>query len=399
MRIADICEFYSPQGGGVRTYVHARWKAAAAAGHEVSVIAPSARSLVTKVTGGALVEVKAPRHPVDPKYHIFWSAAPVHAALDRIAPDLIEASSPWRGAWLAALYPRSVPRTLFMHEEPVEKWGYGLFERLFSRRTIDRRIIPWLWAHLKRLYEHFDRLLCAAPSTTERLRQAGVRRIATVPLGVEADLFSPANRDETLRRELLKQMRLPPAAALLLGVGRHNWEKRWPVAIEAVQRLGLAHDAGFAMLGSGPTTRALRRRFGGNPHVMMMEPVSGRQDYARILASADIMVSTGIETFGLAAAEAVASGVPVAAPRGGAVAAFCEPGFSELHRLGDPRDASAALARLLTRLPQARAAAAAAAAHVRTLDRHFDEVFALYMRLTEDGAAEKRAPLHRDLPL
>src|SRR6185312_8904173 len=40
MRIADVCAFYTPAGGGVRTYVEAKLKAAPRFGHEMIVIAP-----------------------------------------------------------------------------------------------------------------------------------------------------------------------------------------------------------------------------------------------------------------------------------------------------------------------------------------------------------------------
>ena len=40
MKIVDICAFYTPRGGGVRTYVDRKLKALSAAGHEVVVIAP-----------------------------------------------------------------------------------------------------------------------------------------------------------------------------------------------------------------------------------------------------------------------------------------------------------------------------------------------------------------------
>ena len=34
MKIVDVAEFYAEQGGGVRTYVNHKLRAAAAAGHE-----------------------------------------------------------------------------------------------------------------------------------------------------------------------------------------------------------------------------------------------------------------------------------------------------------------------------------------------------------------------------
>jgi len=40
MRIVDVCAFYTPAGGGVRTYVERKLKAAPAAGHEMIILAP-----------------------------------------------------------------------------------------------------------------------------------------------------------------------------------------------------------------------------------------------------------------------------------------------------------------------------------------------------------------------
>ena len=40
MRIVDVCAFYAPCGGGVRTYVDAKLRSAARFGHEIIVIAP-----------------------------------------------------------------------------------------------------------------------------------------------------------------------------------------------------------------------------------------------------------------------------------------------------------------------------------------------------------------------
>jgi alpha-1,6-mannosyltransferase len=40
MRIVDVSAFYTPCGGGVRTYVEAKLRAAPRLGHEMIVIAP-----------------------------------------------------------------------------------------------------------------------------------------------------------------------------------------------------------------------------------------------------------------------------------------------------------------------------------------------------------------------
>ncbi len=392
MRYADVCEFWSPEGGGVKTYVEARWRAAHAAGHHVDVIAPSARDRITPMPGGALVEVRAPRHPIDPRYHIFWGTRPVHAALARCNPDLIEASSPWRGAWLVASYDSAVPRTLFMHEEPVQKYPYRWLDGHFSRGTIDRRLVPWFWRHLRRLYGRYDALICAAPSTAARLEQAGITNSVTIPMGVDAGTFSPAHRDEDLRATYLARMGLPATAPLVIAIGRLVAEKRWPVIIEGFQRAAARTPMGLIALGGGHAGARIARTIGGDPRILQLPPIAGRADYARTLASADLFLhASNAETFGLAAAEALASGLPLISPDEGAVADLTDPAHSETYRTGNPEDAAQALKTLIARLPLARTAAARAASRARTLDDHFRDLFADYERRIDGAAALTRA--------
>jgi len=66
MRIADVCAFYTPAGGGVRTYIDAKLRAAARFGHEMIVIAPGERhEVVRRGPDALLVTIPSPRLPVD----------------------------------------------------------------------------------------------------------------------------------------------------------------------------------------------------------------------------------------------------------------------------------------------------------------------------------------------
>ena len=95
MRIVDVCEFYSPTGGGIRSYVDRKMQLLAEAGHELIVLAPGAEDREeVRATGGRIIWVKAPPLPFDANYRMFWDAAPIHAWLDRLHPDVVEASSP-----------------------------------------------------------------------------------------------------------------------------------------------------------------------------------------------------------------------------------------------------------------------------------------------------------------
>ncbi len=379
MRIAEIAEFYAPNGGGVRTYIDRKFKAAAALGHELFVLAPGAEDGFEPRPGGGVVWIKAPALLFDANYRMFWDAAPVHAELDRLAPDLVEASSPWRGAWIAANWRGAAPRAMFMHADPVASYPHRWLGPVTSRERIDR-LFDWFWRYLRRLSARFDTVVCGGHWLAGRLDAHGVGPTRTVGLGVDRTAFSPALRDEVLRARLLADCDLPASARLLLGVGRHHAEKRWPLVISAVAAVGADLPAGLVLVGDGMDRAAVERAVGGNPHVRLLEPIRDRPLLASMLASADALIhGCDCETFGLVAAEALASGTPLIAPDRGGCADLADAAVAETYGSGDGRDAAAAIRRLFARDPaRLRAACLQAAARVRSDHDHFVDLFAHY---------------------
>ena len=59
MEILDVSQFYSDQGGGVRTYTNQKLAAAAALGHELVVVAPAVRAGEERRFGGRVVWVES----------------------------------------------------------------------------------------------------------------------------------------------------------------------------------------------------------------------------------------------------------------------------------------------------------------------------------------------------
>lgn len=379
MKIVDVCEFYSPQGSGVKVYIKAKFAAAAVAGHEVVVVAPSDRNEVVPQPGGRLILVKAPALPFDKRYNMFWDEADVHAVLDREQGDIVEASSPWMGAKIVARWQGNAAKALFMHHDPLSAWAYRWFEGIADRDQIDRGF-GWFWRYLRWLGERIPTVVCAAPSLTARLAAGGIGGTVTVPMGVDAGVFSPDLRDEALRAELLARCGLPADATLLLGIGRHTNEKRWPTVIDAVTSVAARRPVGLVLIGSGHKQKKVLAHIADNPHVQPLAPIMDRARLATVMASGDALIhGSAAETFGLVASEALASGLPLILPDQGAVADIARPEFAELYRTGDPRDAAAAIERMLDRDQlQLRAATRAAAARARTLDDHFVDLFATY---------------------
>ena len=137
MKIVDVCAFYTPHGGGVKTYIDRKLAIGAALGHEIVVIAPGSHDHVERRTGGGrIIHVASPPLIVDRRYRYFDDAAAVHARLYAERPDLVEASSPWRTANIVADWQGSAPRSLIMHADPLAAY---LRHQAARRAPRDRR--------------------------------------------------------------------------------------------------------------------------------------------------------------------------------------------------------------------------------------------------------------------
>lgn len=385
MRIVDVCAFYTPRGGGVKTYVERKLRAGPAAGHEIVVLAPGEHHEVRHFGRGArVVTIPAPTFPLDRAYRYFDDEAALHDALDRLDPDMVEAASPWTSATMVARWSGQAPRALVMHSDPLAAYAYRWFGAIARRETIDRRF-DWYWRHLRALDKRFDLIVCASRDLARRLGDGGLNHVVTEPMGVEPGTFSPTLRDEALRAELLAHCHLPPSALLLVGAGRFAPEKRWPLIVAAATRAGFRQPIGLMLIGDGRERERIARAAGGNPHVRLVQPVRDRGQLAAILASADALVhGCEAETFCMVAAEARASGLPLIVPDAGGASDHFVPGQGALYRATDGRALATAIADFIDDDPAAhRARAAAAAAGTRTMDSHFTDLFARYAALRE----------------
>ena len=381
MRIVDVCAFYTPAGGGVRTYVERKLKAAPAAGHEMIILAPGHDNRVEERGDGARIEwLESPRFPLDRRYGYFADAAQVHAALDRLRPDMVEASSPWRSASMVADWQGAARRVLVMHADPLSAYAYRWFGRLAERETIDRGF-GWFWRHLQRLDRSYDAVVSASPSLSRRLRDGGLRNVVTNPMGVDPGVFHPGLRDAGLRARLLERCALPEDATLLIGVGRHAPEKRWGLVIDAAIAAGASRPVGLLLVGEGRDSAKLARRIGDNPHIHLLSPIRDRPGLARTMASADALIhGCEAETFCIAAAEALASGLPLIAPDRGGAYDQAQASGGMTYRSGSSADAARAIRCFVDAPPQRPAG------NARTMDAHFADLFALYRWLETPAA-------------
>jgi alpha-1,6-mannosyltransferase len=193
----------------------------------------------------------------------------------------------------------------------------------------------------------YDRVVCTTVWAAAEFARIGAANLARVPLGVDLDAFHPARRDVRVRATYARE-----GEGLLVLCSRLSAEKRPDLALDAAAALAdRGVPAVLAVVGDGPRRAALQRRAGaaGLP-VRFTGFLPGQQAVAAFLASADVAIAPGpVETFGLAALEALACGTPVVVNRASALPEVV--GDAGAVAAGDGRSLAAAVRLLLGRDP------------------------------------------------
>lgn len=397
MRILELAEFYSEQGGGVRTYIEEKFAAAKAAGHNLTIVAPGSEDRTVARDGGKLIWVKSPPIPVDRRYHLFWRQEPIDEIVVAEKPDFIEGSSPWRGAWIAGRQPASIPKALVIHQDPVLTYPRTLLRQLFSEDSIDT-FFSWFFLYLRRLQALFDTSIVASSWMSERLFSLGLERPEIVPFGVSRGEFSSSERSETLRRDMLKSCGVnAPDAKLLITISRHHPEKRIPLMIEAFEAVAAHRSMGLVVVGDGPMRARIEKIAAKTNGVYLAGFINDRALLSAMLANADAYIhGCPAETFGMVIAEALCAGLPLIVPNAGGAAEMADARCAEFYAPDKTADCALAIERMLSRDPiSLRRAAFEAAGRVNTPTDHFQALFAAYENIVDRRSREFRLDKQR----
>ncbi|NYI41020.1 glycosyltransferase [Demequina lutea] len=302
MRIAHIANFYGPTSGGLRTAMHALGSGYRERGHEVLLVVPGERDVVEDTPYGTRVTVGAPVIPGSGGYRVIVRTRKVRRILADFAPDVLEVSDRTTlrslGAWAVQ---RGVPSAFFAHERADGILAANL--PAWLRRLVSiEALADW---HNRGTHRRFTTVVCTTEYARAEFSRAGLHAVK-VPLGVDLDRFRPRNASLEARATVATD-----DETLLLMAARLSTEKRPELAIDAVRVLRERGErVRLVSAGTGNVAQHMRERAEDLP-VTFLGFVTDRDYFAQLLASADVVVAPGpIETFGLAALEALASGTP-----------------------------------------------------------------------------------------
>jgi glycosyltransferase involved in cell wall biosynthesis len=243
----------------------------------------------------------------------FWE---IDEICDGFKPDLVHVSTElgigFRGMRYAVT--RNLPLVMSYHT------NYDEYLRYFDLELLK----PVLEKYLSWFHRFAHRILVPSRHTLADLFKRQYRNLGLWSRGIDAGRFHPQYRNEDLRN------RIGNGRFMFLYVGRLSPEKNLDMLLYGATELErrFPRKTVFVFTGDGPYAETIRKQ--KLPNVVLTGFKRDRE-LSEIYASADCFAfPSGTETFGNAALEAMASGLPVAGVASGGVTDFLSHGYNAL---------------------------------------------------------------------
>jgi alpha-1,6-mannosyltransferase len=300
LRIVRLANFVTTRSGGLPTALRNLGEGYRRAGHEPVLIVPGRRRSDEMTEQGRVITLPGAKLPRTGGYRVLAGRRDLTRLLDDLEPDRLEVSDRstlrWTGRWGRQ---RGVGSMMVSHESLAGLLGIWGMPPSARDRVADRLN--------RRTAEAYDQIVCTTAFAAAEFRRLGVPNLVEVPLGVDLEDFHPSRADAAVRARYAR-----PGEILIVYCGRLSADKRPELAVDTVAALRSAKvPAVLVVAGDGSRRAALAYRSARLP-VRFAGHVADRATVAALLASADIALAPGpVETFGLAALEALACGTPV----------------------------------------------------------------------------------------
>lgn len=347
MRIAIIAEVFLPKVDGVVMRTSNLIRQLLERGDEVLVVCPEVPA--ERNSPVPVVEFRSFPFPAYPEYRIGLPDERLPKAIREFNPDVLHFINPFAFG--------------FRSFDVLEKSGidvpcvfsfHTLYGEFVKRYGLMKPLSKMLWWLMREYHNRADTNLTVSTIMQDDLTRRGFERVAFWPPAVDSKVFHPQRRADDVRNVLSAGN---PSDPLLLTVSRLAPEKNVAFLADVLRQVPQAR---LAIVGDGPQRAELERKFAGlNAHFVGYRTGA---DLAAAYASADAFVyASETETMGNVVLEAMASGLPVVAPRAGGIPGLVREGETGLlFKPGDVDEAASHVRRLLE-LECARESIAAAA--------------------------------------
>lgn len=306
MRIVHISDCYLPRLGGIEVQVNGLALAQRAAGHDVHVITAtplphSAQELTDGIAVHRLTFALPASVPVHPRAHHVISEK-----LRQIQPDVVHVHVgavsffAWSGIRAARQHHFAVLSTVH------SMWG-PLAAALYR---ISRKLLNW---------QEWTTLSAVSNAAASPVAQASGADVLITPNGVDLSGWIAQDRRHGNRLHIVSATRFAPRKRVFALIDLA--QQMYRVAGQKCPR--------FTIAGSGPVLARARRQVKrrGLDSVVTLPGRLTRAELADLYATADVYVQLSVrESFGLAAVEARAAGLPVLGRSGTGFAEFVSPG-------------------------------------------------------------------------
>ena len=312
MRIAIFSEVYWPMVSGVGVTLLRLVRALEARGHVVRVYSAS-----YPLPPGLADRPEVHRSPGVPLFlypDVQWAfprQREITADLAAFRPDVVHLATEFAlgRAGLKAAQQLDLPIIASAHTD--------------YQKYAQRYGVAWVlgmgWMYLRWFYGHAERVLVPSRLYQQSLERRGVMHTGLWTRGVDPAEFHPGFRSDAYRA----RYGVGPDDLLVTYIGRLAREKDLHRLVTAWQTLRATRgNAQLVLVGQGPLEEEVRRHAPKGVHLGGL--LEGRA-LGEAYASADCFVfPSSTETFGNSLLEAMASGLPSLAVRGGGVLEFAE---------------------------------------------------------------------------